>query len=131
MSKIIEAGLAGTDSNPGADRHKLARELAIRQIEHIRAFRIHAATYAVGVVFLVVIWAMSEYHNAGGWPVHGFSQSSGLHDVWNFWIIYPVLGWGAFVALHGWFSYLRRPVSEGEIQREMERHSSVRPERRT
>ena len=27
---------------------------------------------------------------AGGWPTQGFSQSSGIPNVWNFWIIYPV-----------------------------------------
>jgi nucleotide-binding universal stress UspA family protein len=41
------------------------------------------------MVLLTVIWALTEYHNAGGWPTQGFSQSSGIHDVWNSWIIYP------------------------------------------
>jgi hypothetical protein len=42
------------------------------------------------MVALVVIWATSECHNAGGWPVNGFSQSSGIHDAWNYGIIYPL-----------------------------------------
>jgi hypothetical protein len=46
------------------------------------------------MVILVLIWALSEYHNAGGWPTRGFSQSSGIHDVWNFWIVYPIGGLG-------------------------------------
>lgn len=32
------------------------------------------------MVILVVICAIAEYDNAGGWPTHGFSQSSGIHD---------------------------------------------------
>ena len=48
---------------------------------------------ALGVILPVVIWAISEYHTAGGWPTHGFSQSSGIHDVWNFWIVYPLIAW--------------------------------------
>jgi len=48
------------------------------------------------MLILVIIWAMSEYHNAGGWcqrPTQGFSQSSGIHDMWNYWIVYPLGAW--------------------------------------
>jgi 2TM domain len=103
-----------------------ARELAIKQIERKRAFQRHAATYAVGSIVLLVIWAVSEYFNAGGWPTNGFSQSSGIPGVWNIWIIYPLVGWGAFVAVHGWSTYLRKPISENEIEHEIERQSGPR-----
>ena len=77
-----------------AETEELARQQAIKQIERRRHFHIHAIATAVGTFILVIIWALSEYHNAGGWPTQGFSQSSGIHDVWNFWIVYPVGGWG-------------------------------------
>jgi hypothetical protein len=111
----------GSDSP--ADSEKLARELAIKQIERRRAFLMHAAAFAVTSVLLLVIWAVSEYHNAGGWPSHGFSQSSGSPGVWNIWIIYPVVGWGALVAMHAWATYLHKPISESQIRREVERQS--------
>jgi hypothetical protein len=30
------------------------------------------------MLILVLSWAITEYHNAGGWPAHGFRQSSGI-----------------------------------------------------
>ena len=77
------------------------------------------------MILLVVIWAMSEYHNAGGWPTHGFSQSSGIHDVWNFWIIYPLGAWAFITAAAGWNVYFRKPISESEIKREIERQADT------
>lgn len=76
------------------DSEERARQQAIKQIELRRHFRIEAVATAIGMVILVLIWALSEYHNAGGWPTRGFSQSSGIHDVWNFWIVYPIGGLG-------------------------------------
>jgi 2TM domain-containing protein len=104
------------DTNPDT-----VREQAIRQLERKRRFRISTAWSAVGMLILVVIWAVAEYHNAGGWPTHGFSQSSGIHDVWNFWIIYPVGAWLLITVGHAWAAYGYKPVSEDEIRREMER----------
>ena len=100
-----------------------ARQQAIKQIERRRHFRIHAVATAIGMFILIVIWALSEYHNAGGWPTHGFSQSSGIHDVWNFWIVYPVVGLGLILAARAWFVYGNKPISESEIQCEIDRQA--------
>lgn len=100
-----------------------ARQQAIRQIERRHRFHLSAAVSGLGMVLLVLIWALSEYHNAGGWPVHGFSQSSGLHEVWNLWIVYPLGAWLLLVAAGAWDVYRRKPISEREIQREIERQA--------
>jgi hypothetical protein len=126
MSLIHGGRLTNIDSNAPADREQLIRQQAIKQIELKRRFRISTAVGAIGMVLLVAIWAMSEYHNAGGWPTQGFSQSSGIHDVWNFWIIYPLLGWALLTAAHGSFVYGRKPISESEIKREIERQAGTR-----
>jgi hypothetical protein len=68
-----------------------------------------------------VIWAISEYHNAGGWPTKGFSQSSSIPHEWNIWIIYPVLGLGFILAIEAWNTFARKPITESEIQREIDR----------
>jgi hypothetical protein len=102
---------------------QLVRQQAIKQIERKRRFKISTAASAIAMLLLAAIWAMSEYHNAGGWPVHGFSQSSGIHDVWNFWIIYPLIGWMLITAASAWSVYGRRPISESEIKREIERET--------
>jgi len=98
-----------------------ARQQAIRQIERRRRFWISTAFGTVGMILLAAIWAITEYHNAGGWPTSGFSQSSGIHDVWNCWIIYPLIAWVLFTLAHAWSVFGRRPISEREIQREIER----------
>jgi hypothetical protein len=108
---------------PGDDQR---RRQAIKQIERRRRFRIELAVSGIVMVAVVAIWAVSEYHNAGGWPSRGFSQSSGIHDVWNSWIIYPLIGWMIFVGTRAWFVYGNKPISETEISREMERQANKR-----
>ena len=112
------------DAPPGSDQ--LARQQAIRQIERRRRFRVRATVGTLGMIILVVIWALSEYHNAGGWPTSGFSQSSGIPDVWNYWIIYPAIAWVLITGADAWFVYRHKPVSESEIQREIERQVGQR-----
>ena len=82
---------ADSGENAPATSEQLARQEAVKQIERRRRFWIRATMGTVLMVIVVFIWAMTEYHNAGGWPTDGFSQSSGIHDVWNVWIIYPLL----------------------------------------
>jgi H+/Cl- antiporter ClcA len=105
---------------------QLARQEAIRQIERRRRFKISAVATAVGMIILVAVWATSEYHNAGGWPTDGFSQSSGIHDVWNIWIIYPLIAVALAMAGHAWFVYGHKPISETEVRREIERQAGER-----
>jgi protein-S-isoprenylcysteine O-methyltransferase Ste14 len=105
---------------PPEDREGL-RKLALQQIEAKRRFFKHAVGTAAATVLLVVIWAVSEYGNAGGWPTHGFSQSSSIPHVWNIWIIYPVIGLALFLGLNAWHTFGRKPVTESEIKREIEK----------
>ena len=120
---LIDKQPPDVNATQPADSHRLARQRAIRQIERQRHFHIEVVVGALGVILLVVIWATSEYHNAGGWPMQGFSQSSGIHDVWNFWIIYPLIAWGLYITARAWAVYGHKPISESEIEREMERQS--------
>jgi protein-S-isoprenylcysteine O-methyltransferase Ste14 len=97
------------------------RELAVKQIERKRRFEMRAFAAAVLCTFLVVVWAVSEYNNAGGWPTNGFSNSSSIPHVWNDWIIYPLIAIGLCVAIDAWNTYRRKPITEAEIRREMDR----------
>jgi len=117
-----------TDRSPDvpADGDRLARQQAIRQIERRRRFWITMTWSGIGMLILAAIWAASEYHNAGGWPIHGFSQSSSIYEVWNYWIIYPLGAWLLAVAAYAWAVFGNKPISEGEIEREIERQSSPR-----
>jgi hypothetical protein len=71
------------DNTPGVPPagEQLARQEAIKQIERRRRFWISTTAWAVVMILVAASWAFSEYHNAGGWPTHGFSQSSGIPNV--------------------------------------------------
>lgn len=97
------------------------RKLAIEEIERQRRFHIRASGAAALTVVLVIIWAVAEYNNAHGWPTSGFSQSSGIHHVWNYWIIYPVIALALSVAIDARRTYRHRPITEREIRREVDR----------
>jgi hypothetical protein len=119
-----EPTVSGADAP--ATGEQLARQQAIRQIERRRRFWIRATMGTLGMVILTVIWAFAEYHNAGGWPTSGFSQSSSIPNVWNYWIIYPAIAWALLTAADALAVYRHRPVSESEIQREIERQAGPR-----
>jgi hypothetical protein len=102
------------------------RQQATKQIKRRRKFHIEMVVSGIGILILVLIWAASEYHNAGGWPTQGFSQSSGTQDVWNYWIIYPIGAWVLIMAGRAWSVYGRHGITEGEIKREMERQAGRR-----
>ena len=109
-----------------SDGKEADRQRAIRQIERRRRFRVQAVASAIGMFILVVIWAVAEYHNAGGWPTDGFSQSSGIHDVWNYWIVYPLGAWVLILGARAWRLYGEKPISEREIEEETERQAGRR-----
>jgi hypothetical protein len=116
----------GPASSPGTKQEEEARARAIKQIERRRHFKVEVVVSGIGMMILVVIWAVSEYHNAGGWPTHGFSQSSSIHDVWNYWIVYPLVAWVLIIAGRAWFVFGHRPISEQEIRQEIDRQARPR-----
>jgi uncharacterized ion transporter superfamily protein YfcC len=77
------------------------REAALERVKAKRDFRKHLATYVIVNTMLVVIWALTS---------QGY-----------FWPVWPMLGWGVGLAIHGWTVYLEKPISEDEIRQEMER----------
>ena len=73
-----------------------------------------------------VIWALTEYHNAGRWPTNGFSQSSGIQNVWKYRIHLPGHRVGVADAADAWCVYGHKPISECEIKREIDRQAGLR-----
>jgi hypothetical protein len=114
---------AGSDLTTSAITAQLARQQAIQQIQRRRRFRIRVTMGILGMMILTIIWALTEYHNAGGWPANGFSQSSGIPNVWNYWIIYPAIAWVLLTAADAWWVYGRKPIPETEIRREIDRQA--------
>ena len=123
MTNITDERAADSGSSVSSRSEQLARGQAIKQIERKRRYWISTAVSFVGLLVLAAIWALTEYHNAGGWPTQGFSQSSSIPNVWNIWIIYPAVAWVFLEAAGGLGVYLHKPISESQIKREMERQS--------
>lgn len=123
---LIDHRPAETEPPPTDSPEELARQQAIKQIERRRHFHIELVVSTFGMLILTAIWATSEYHNAGGWPTDGFSQSSSIPHVWNIWIIYPLIGWALIMAARAWAVYAHKPISEDEIRREVDRQSRGR-----
>lgn len=123
MTGMSDQRLTQHKQDEPATSNRLDREQAVKQIERKRRYWMGSAISTMGLLTLTIIWAITEYHNAGGWPTQGFSQSSGILDVWNVWIIYPAMTWAFLEVAFGLDVYLRKPVSESRIKREIERQA--------
>ena len=76
------------------------REAARRRVVARRDFSSHLAAYVVVNAFLVGVWAFT-----GGY----------------FWPAWVIGAWGAGVVLHAWDVFLRRSVTEADIDAELVR----------
>lgn len=80
------------------------RTAAIRRIKAKREFVVHATTYVLVNIALVIIWVVA---------------SAGY-----FWPGWVIGGWGIGLVSHAVNVYIRpRPISEESIQAEMRNHS--------
>jgi hypothetical protein len=79
-----------------ANREREAKRIARRQW-----FWLHFAVFAMTQVFLIVIWALSSVT----YP----------------WYIFPLFGWGIFVAAHAVYAFVVRAPEEIMIEREARR----------
>lgn len=78
------------------------REAALRRLQQRREFGTHLASYVVFNAMLVVVWFFTG---------HGY-----------FWPVWVIAGWGVGLVLHAWEVFgRRRPITEDDIRREMER----------
>jgi hypothetical protein len=94
MSLHTRPGAEGTGEVVGA------REAARRRVQTRRDVVSHIAAYVVVNVFLVGVWALT-----------------GAGYFWPAWVIG---GWGAGVVLHAGDAFLRRPLTEEDIDAELQ-----------
>lgn len=81
------------------------RDLAIKRLHQKQGFRSMLMAYVVINAFLWILWAVTD------------SDKSGIP--WPLWV---TLGWGVGVALTAWSVYGQKPITEDQVQREMERN---------
>ncbi len=77
-------------------------DAARQQVQARRDFGSHVVAYVVINAFLVVVWAVT---GAG-----------------YFWPVWVLAGWGFGLVLQGWDVFLRRPVTEPDVDAELGRH---------
>jgi class 3 adenylate cyclase len=109
----LEIGQQQSQAGPAPVRSAIPadHQAAIERIRAKRSFRVHATAYVAVNLLLIAIWALTE-------PGHA-NQRHG--DGSDFWPIWPILGWGVGLGLHYWAVFLRRPISDDEVRREMEK----------
>ena len=95
------------------------RKLARKRVEQARRLKLRVATFALGMAVLTPVWAVGEYLSAGGWPQR-LSPNDNPGD-WSPWIIWVALVWGFYVVLSVVAIHFQRPVSDREVERELER----------
>lgn len=78
-----------------------AHELALKRLKAKRDFQGHLVVYAVVNAFLVLVW---------WW--------SGAGYFWPGWVL---AGWGIAVVIGFWENFVRRPITEADVEREMRR----------
>ena len=107
--------IRGAEAGAGAR----LRAQALERIAQRRRLGAHVLVTVAADVLLALVWAIGEYHNAGGWPT-GFATGRRDHD-WDPWIVYPVVASVAALVAHAWVVFGRRPVTEADVQRELVR----------
>lgn len=106
--------MASPDAAPGAPEQQVGaeppatrgddgeREAARRRVAARRDFASHCVAYVIVNGFLVVVWALTG---------RGY-----------FWPVWVLGAWGVGVVLHAWDVFVRRPVTEADVDAELERH---------
>ena len=84
------------------------RDIAIRRIKAKDEFKVHLVIYLIINTMFVVFWAFTSNVLTAGPGSASF-----------FWPIWPIVGWGVGVAIHGYTVYRGGVYSEERIQREL------------
>jgi hypothetical protein len=77
------------------------RTAARKRLETRRDFMSNLVAYVVVNGFLIAVWAIT-----------------GAGYFWPAWVL---LGWGVAVVLHAWDAFLRRPLTEDDVDAEVQR----------
>jgi fatty acid desaturase len=86
------------------------RAEAVTRLQQRQGFRRHALVFVLVNALLIAIWLAT-----------GITAGDGA---WFPWPIFPLIGWGIGLALHGWAVY-GKGITEADIQQEMNRLRSA------
>jgi hypothetical protein len=113
------------------EREGRPRALALERIHQLRRFKLHVVVFALGVPIMGAIWVVTEYFEEHTWPDR-FASAPDVAGTWDPWFFFAAGIWAIVLAVHAletFFGpqvgpvgrYIRRPVSETEIDRELSR----------
>jgi 2TM domain-containing protein len=103
MTELLTPIRNGTSA---AEAESAVRERALAQLKRKRGFRTHLLAYILVNSFLWLIWAV---------------VLTAVDGPWFPWPVLPMAGWGIGIVLHAWDTYGRKPFTEAEVSREVER----------
>ncbi len=124
-----------TDVSPQTtDGWPSLRAQAIERIHQLRRFHVHLVAFALGLPIVGGIWVLSEYYEEHTWPSR-FASAPDVAGTWDPWFFWFAFVWFVILAVHAlktYFGptvgplgrYIRRPVSETEIDREIKQLQS-------
>lgn len=107
------------------------RTLAMERIYRLRRFKAHLVAFLLGLPLLGGVWVLTEYFEEHTWPSR-FASAPDVAGTWDPWFFFVAGIWAIIVAVHAIRTYLgppigplgryiRRPIPEGEIGREVRR----------
>jgi 2TM domain-containing protein len=80
------------------------RDQALIRLKKRRDFKTHAFVYVVVNAVVWGIWTVISVNSHSWWP----------------WPVFVTLGWGIGLVMNAWDVYVRKPITEDELQREIE-----------
>lgn len=112
------------------------RALAIERIYRVRRFKLHLVVFAVGIPLLATLWLLTEYFEENTWPSR-FASDPDVAGTWDPWLFFVAGIWLIALAIHAlrtYFGppigpigrYIRRPVTDAQLDREFEHLRSRR-----
>jgi hypothetical protein len=91
-----------------ATTHDALREQALDRLKKRRDLKAHALVYALVNLAVWGVWAVIAATSGSSWP----------------WPVFLTLFWGIGLAMNAWDVYFRRPITEQELEREIDRLQS-------
>lgn len=119
-TESVTRSLNGTATLPAPDDERALRELAVKQVERVRSFKLHVIAFLFGTLVLGTVWVLTEYFDERTWPDR-FADSNDVAGTWSPWFFWAVGIWALVLGIDAFRTYAHRPPSEAEIQKEIDR----------